>query len=161
MKKPITIGVIAVIATILITSAVDYSAIGAKPIDQIHLETSGGVNDGIISCPNGNTIVTGEGHVSFTENIVESNRGQMFQTNSIEAPTEQFQVQLWGGNIQSGQFTMMGIGSANQHLADFCGEQPPEQTVVTVWGECGTDVTVHFESELGYSGSFTGNVLCV
>jgi len=31
MKKPITIGVIAVIATILVTSAVDFSAIGAKP----------------------------------------------------------------------------------------------------------------------------------
>ena len=38
---------------------------------------------------------------------------------------------------------------------------PIQQAIVTVWGECGEDVTVHFESELGYSGSFTGNVLCV
>jgi hypothetical protein len=36
MKKPITIGVIAVIVTILVTSAVDYSAIGAKPIGYSH-----------------------------------------------------------------------------------------------------------------------------
>jgi len=32
MKKPITIGVIAVIATILVTSAVDFSADAIKPI---------------------------------------------------------------------------------------------------------------------------------
>ena len=32
MKKPITIGVIAVIATILVTSAVDFSADAVKPI---------------------------------------------------------------------------------------------------------------------------------
>jgi hypothetical protein len=31
MKKPITIGVIAVITTILVASSVDFSAVGAKP----------------------------------------------------------------------------------------------------------------------------------
>jgi len=35
MKKPITIGVIAVIAAILVTSAVDYSAIGEKPQPEV------------------------------------------------------------------------------------------------------------------------------
>jgi len=160
MKKPITIGVIAVIATILVTSAIDYSAIGAKPVDQVHLETSG-VTNGIVLCPNGSVIETQQNHVSFTENFVENNRGQMFQTSVILTPDEQFHVQLWGGDIQSGQFTMTGIGSANQHLADFCGEQPHEQTVVTIWGDCGINGMTHFESELGYSGSFTGNVLCV
>jgi len=34
MKKPITIGVIAVIATILVTSAVDYSADAVKPFKE-------------------------------------------------------------------------------------------------------------------------------
>ena len=48
MKKPITIGVITVIAAILVTSAVDYSAIGAKPINQIHLQNGNAIGNGII-----------------------------------------------------------------------------------------------------------------
>ena len=37
----------------------------------------------------------------------------------------------------------------------------PQMVIITVWGECGEDVTVQFESELGYSDLFTGNVFCV
>jgi len=159
MKKPITIGVIAVIAIVLVTSAVDYSAIGAKPIDQIYLQTSTSLNDGEIACPNGTTVETGSGSISYIERI-ENARGSFGQTSSIGQKA--FVATLWNGNIQSGQFTFTGIGNAGSELTSFCSEATPiELTVVTVWGECGQDVTVHFESEMGYSGSFTGNVLCV
>jgi len=159
MKKPITIGVIAVIATILVTSAVDYSAIGAKPIDQIYLQTSGSENDGEMTCPNGSTVETSNGSVSFNERN-DSVSGSFGMASSVGQ--KQFVTTLWNGNIQSGQFTFTGIGNENSEFLQFCGLSfPVEQTLVTVWGECGNDVTVHFESELGYSGSFTGNVLCV
>ena len=159
MKKPITIGVIAVIATILVTSAVDYSAIGAKPIDQIHLQTSTSVNDGIVSCPNGDTIELDSGSISVTEHDSPAHRGNFEVSDGIATA---FAVTLWSGNIQSDQFTFTGIGNESQTLAQFCDESLPiEKSLVTVWGECGQDVTVHFEAESGYSGSFTGNVLCV
>ncbi len=159
MKKPITIGVIAVIATILVTSAVDYSAIGAKPIDQIHLQTSTSANDGIVSCPNGDTIELNSGSVRFTEHIENEARGN-FEVSDNSATA--FAGTLWRGDIQSDQFTFAGLGNESQTLAQFCDESIQiEKSLVTVWGECGEDVTVHFESELGYSGSFTGNVLCV
>jgi hypothetical protein len=158
MKKPITIGVIAVIATILITSAVDYSAIGAKPLDPIHLEMSKSTNVGVMSCPNGDTLATSTGSLHFTENI-EGTGGYFEQSSDA---TTAFGNSLWSGNIQSGQFTFTGIGNPSQTLSQFCDESfPPERAIVTVWGKCGQDVAINFESELGYSGSFTGNVLCV
>jgi len=158
MKKPITIGVIAVIATVLVTSAVDYSAIGAKPIDQFHLETTG-ITNGIVSCPNGDTIELDSDHISFTEHDSPAHRGNFeMSDNSATA----FAVTLWSGSIQSGEFSFTGFGNESFELAKFCGESLQiERALTTVWGECGQDVTVQFESELGYSGSFTGNVLCV
>jgi len=158
MKKPITIVVIAVIATILVTSAVDYSAIGAKPIDQIHLQTTGTIN-GIVSCPNGDTIELNSDRVTFTEHLDNDVRGSFeLSDNSATA----FGGQLWNGGIQSGQFTFTGIGNESLVLSQFCNTSfPPEKSIVTVWGECGQDVTVNFEAESGYSGSFTGTILCV
>ena len=159
MKKPITIGVIAVIATILVTSAVDFSVIGAKPIDQIHLQTSTSVNDGIVSCPNGDTIELDSGSISVTEHDSQAHRGNFEVTDNSAIA---FAATLWNGSIQSDQFTFTGIGNESQNLAQFCDESLPiEKSLVTVWGECGENVVVRFESELGYSGSFTGNVLCV
>ncbi len=158
MKKPITIGVIAVIATILVTSAVDYSAIGAKPIDQFHLETTG-ITNGLVSCPNGDTIELDSDHLTFTEHDSPAHRGNFEMSDSSATA---FAVTLWSGNIQTNQFTFTGFGNESLELAKFCKEPLQiERSIATVWGECGQDVTVHFESELGYSGSFTGNVLCV
>jgi hypothetical protein len=162
MKKPITIGVIAVIVTILVTSAVDYSAIGAKPLDQIHIETASSEAVGIISCPNGDTVVTETISIYFTEHDIHNTRGSFVQYHTPSGESQQsVSATFWGGSVQSDNFTLTGIGSASFGLADFCEENFPENNIVTVWGKCGQDVTVHFESELGYSGSFTGNVLCV
>jgi len=159
MKKPITIGVIAVIATILVTSAVDYSAIGAKPIDQFHLETSSSIKDSVFSCPNGDTIELISGSVTFTEHDNPGHRGNFHQSDNS---AKEFGATLWSGDIQSNQFAFTGIGNPSQPLAQFCNEPwPGDRSIVTVWGECGQEVTVHFDSEMGYSGSFTGNVLCV
>jgi len=162
MKKPITIGVIAVIATILVTSAVDYSAIGAKPIDQIHIETANSEGVGVISCPNGDSVETQNSSIYFTEHDNDDPRGNYVQTHNPPLdPQQSLSATFWGGSVQSDNFTLTGIGRASFGFASFCGEGFPDNNIVTVWGECGTDVTVHFESELGYSGSFTGNVLCV
>jgi len=158
MKKPITIGVIAVIAAILVTSAVDYSVIGAKPIDQIHLQTTG-TTSGEVSCPNGDTIELNFDRVTFTEHKENDVRGSFeISDNSAIA----FGGQLWNGKIKSGQFSFTGIANESLNLSQFCDTSfPPERSILTVWGECGKDVTVHFEAESGFSGSFTGTILCV
>jgi len=162
MKKPITIGVIAVIVAILVTSAVDYSAIGAKPIDQIHLQNGNVIGNGIISCPNGDTLVTDGGSVSFTEHIENEARGSYNIQQNNAGPQKFYSITLWTGEVQSGKFAFTGIGRADFDLAEFCDIQTPfENTIATIWGECGNNETVHFESDEGYSGSFTGNILCV
>ena len=162
MKKPITIGVIAVITTILVTSAVDYSAIGAKPIDQIRLQNGNVIGNGIISCPNGDTLVSDGVSVYFTEHIENEARGDFIIQQNNPQPQKFYRITLWTGEVQSDKFSFTGIGNPSQPLAQFCDEPwPGDRSIVTIWGECGEDVTVHFESELGYSGSFTGNVLCV
>ena len=160
MKKPITIGVIAVIATILVTSAVDYSAIGAKPIDQFHLEVTN-VSDGILSCPNGDSRETFGGFIRFTEYHIEDRKGDFAPIVISPNNQEQFRADLWSGNIDSNKFMLTGIGFANSDLAKFCDEASFDRMVITVWGDCGREVTTHFETDLGYSGSFTGNALCV
>jgi len=162
MKKPITIGVIAVIATILVTSAVDYSAIGAKPIDPVHLQNGNVVGNGIIFCPNGDTLVTDGGSVNFTEHIENDPRGNFNIQQNNAGPQKFYSITLWTGEVQSGKFAFTGIGSADFDLAVLCDTPVPfHNTIATVWGECGNNETVHFESEDGYSGSFTGNILCV
>jgi len=32
---------------------------------------------------------------------------------------------------------------------------------ITVWGFCGEDVTINFETNTGYKGSSVGTVVCV
>jgi len=56
MKKPITIGVIAVIVTILVTSADDFSAIGEKPTNEIYTQGRA-TGNGEVVCPDGFTKV--------------------------------------------------------------------------------------------------------
>jgi len=161
MKKPITIGVIAVIATILVTSAVDYSAIGAKPIDSSHLDVQG-TGDGVITCPNGDTVATVGGFVRYTEYPTkEGERGEFVLTEISPNNRKQIQADLWSGSIDSNKFMLTGIGFGFFELANFCNESSSDRPVITVWGNCGRDVTIQFETDLGYSGSFTGNALCV
>ena len=95
MKKPITIGVIDVIATILVTSAVDYSAIGAKPIDQFHLETTG-ISNGEVTCPYGDTIELNSDHLTFTEHDNPAHRGNFEMSDSSSTA---FAITLWSGDF--------------------------------------------------------------
>jgi len=159
MKKPITIGVIAVIATILVTSAVDFSVDAKQPNEQIRLQTSGSENAGLISCPNGDTFQTGINIIHFTEHEGFDERGDLrFEENPGR---KSFQASLWSGKIQADRFAFTGVAFTNTDLAQFCGTDSGEVFEMRIWGKCGQDVTVHFESDLGYSGSFIGNLLCV
>jgi hypothetical protein len=100
MKKPITIGVITVIATILVSSTIDYSAIGAKPVDQIHLQLGHGVVDGVLNCPDANTLLTDQGGLGFTEHVTEDASGQTFNVFESYQSTENTPNDSWRWNFE-------------------------------------------------------------
>ncbi|MDH3611245.1 MAG: hypothetical protein OEM79_05730 [Nitrosopumilus sp.] len=157
MKKPIIIGVIAVIATIIVTNIVDFSVEAEQPNKQIRLQTSHSQNDGIISCPNNESIETSFSRMVFTEHDGLDSRGTFIQHDNPRT----FSGDLWSGKIQADKFAFTGIGFTSTDLAQFCGTDAGEVFEMRIWGKCGQDVTIHFDSDLGYSGSFTSNVLCV
>ena len=80
---------------------------------------------------------------------------------SSPPPDERFQGRLLNGDIDSDKFRLFGTGLPNDTLADFCNETTVEKTKFVVWGNCGEDVLVRFESDLGYSGSYTATAFCI
>ena len=160
MKKPITIGVIAVIATILVTSAVDYSAIGAKPTNEVYAQGNSRAN-GEIVCPD-ETQIPGDIYFSLTFSEDEDGlKGQFSATNQGVNPQSRTSSNLWTGSIDSGSYMFKGVGSASAELNDICGITPFFSDEVTVWGQCGEDVVINFETEDGITGFSTGTVACV
>ena len=160
MKKSITIGVIAVIAAILVTSAVDYSAIGAKPIPQLYAEGRATVN-GDIFCPDGFTQVPGDVVMSlaFEEDEVGNKGGFSTSTTVVNPPG--IVAKIYNGDVDSGEYMLKGVGKPNFNMGDLCGLDPEIPDEVTVWGQCGEDVIINFETEDGITGFSTGTVVCV
>jgi len=162
MKKPITIGVIAVIATILVTSAVDYSAIGAKPTHQIHAQGIAQDN-GEIVCSDGSTKTTDQiaFHMFFSAEELGT-KGNFVAIGSV-GPNENLNAggNLYNGSIDSQRYMLKGIGNVHPRLATLCGLEFNELQGFTVWGECGRDVVINFETDLGVSGNSIGTVICV
>jgi len=161
MKKPITIVVIAVIATILVTSAVDYSAIGAKPTNEVYAQGTSRAN-GEFVCPDGTTKAPGDIYfnVHFNEDETRQ-KGSFSATNQGVNTQSSVSSSLWTGGIDSGSYMFKGVGGANQHFNGICGITPFVLDEVTVWGQCGEDVLINFETEDGITGTSTGTVVCV
>ena len=162
MKKPITIGVIAVIVTILVTSAVDFSAIGAKPTHEIHAQGTARDN-GEIVCSDGSTKITSQiiFDIYFSEEEL-GNKGSFLAIGSV-GPNENLNAggTLFNGSIDSQNYMLEGIGRVDPRLATLCSLEFNELQTVTVWGECGRDVVINFETDLGVSGNSIGTVACV
>jgi len=161
MKKPITIGVIAVIATILVTSTVDFSAIGAKPTNEVYAQGNTRFN-GEIVCPDGSTKAPGDVFfsISFSEEVL-GNKGGFSAFDSGVNPQSGVSASLFTGSIDSGSYMFKGVGNANQHFNGVCGITPFVLDEVTVWGQCGENVVINFETEDGITGTSTGTVICV
>jgi len=160
MKKPITIGVIAVIATILVTSAIDFSVIGEKPTNEIFAQGRA-VGNGEVVCPDGFTKVPGDIVVNLGFSQEELNFKGTFSTSSFAISPPGVESDLRNGKIDSGNYMFKGIGNPNESLGILCGIDPAVLHEFTVWGECGRDVLINFETDLGISGTSTGTVLCV
>ena len=133
MKKPITIGVIAVIATILVTSAVDFSAIGAKPTNEVYAQGNTRFN-GEIVCPDGSTKAPVDVFFSLTFSEDEDgNKGQFSAFDQGVNPQSGVSASLWNGSIENGSYMFKGVGGANSHFNDVCGITPFVLDEVTVW----------------------------
>ena len=160
MKKPIIIGVIAVIATILVTSAVDFSAIGEKPTTQIFAQGRA-VGNGEVVCSDGFTEVPGDivFNLIFSQEEIDF-KGSFGTSTTVPSPPG-LDVVLRVGSIDSGNYLFKGIGFPNDQLVALCSIDSGVPQTFTVWGECGRDVVINFETDLGISGHSTGTVLCV
>ncbi len=166
MKKPITIGVIAVIATILVTSAVDYSADAVKPDQKIYAQgdTSG---LGEMKCPDGSSVPTSKpfSSLNFGE-LVIGQKGQFsFHSTSGSSPQHSLTGGLFNGEVSEDSYSVVGVASPDSEYANECGisHEAPLRTEVVIWGKCGEDGTgtINYETVKGYSGSFQGTVICI
>ena len=168
MKKPITVGVIAVIATILVTGAVDYSVDAEKPNQTIYAQGDTRII-GTMKCPDGSEVPMFEpfAHFNFGELII-GQKGQFgFHSSSDtnQAPQSSFSGQLFNGNVSEDSYRVTGVASPDSDYVNMCGLSfdQPLQTEIVIWGECGEDGTgtINYETVKGYSGSFEGTVICI
>lgn len=64
--------------------------------------------------------------------------------------------QITGGNLNGNSFSLVGFT-----YNDTCGTSTSTLTQqVTLTGECGTGVTIHYQDTGGQQGDFVGNVAC-
>ena len=56
---------------------------------------------------------------------------------------------------------LKGVGKPTVTMGELCGLDPTVPDEVTVWGQCGEDVIINFETEDGITGFATGTVACV
>jgi len=160
MKKPITIGVIAVIVTILVTSSVDYSAIGAKPqppppspeITESTYVLFQGKNDATLTCENGS--MTNNMKVPTTS--VSPFRGlesiNILDNNSVS----KMNIIYATGTLQDGSFELKGVVASD---STGCNAVFVPSSF-TVSGQCGLNSLVTLQTEYGTTVTFTTNVGC-
>ena len=98
--------------------------------------------------------------MNFAEDEVGS-KGSFSAIDSGINPQSTVGGTLYAGSIESGSYMFKGVGGANQHFNGVCGITPFVLDEVTVWGQCGEDVVINFETEDGITGTSTGTVVCV
>jgi len=164
MKKQYSFAIISAVVGVMIVGILLSTVEAEKPIPAIVLELKTSLNAGTIVCPNGSEVVTTVGSLTYTEHIGEFLGGnfRMSDTTFTHPPDpKEFAGSLLNGDVDSDKFRLLGTGFADAELADFCNEIAPEKTKFVVWGKCGEDVLVRFESDLGYSGSYTATAFCI
>ncbi len=121
-------------------------------------------NNGELVCPNGIDKLSPP-DIRMSLSIDEQSIGVKGQFDARTAfgpaPQKEFGATLFNGEIKSGSFRVTGIGTPDAELQSFCGEPAIILDVITVWGDCGDDATINFESESGYTGTFTDKVVCL
>ena len=164
MKKQYSFSVISAVVAVVVVGILLTTVDAEKPIPAIYLELKTSLNAGTIVCPNGSEVVTTVGSLSYTEHIGEFLGGnlRMSDTTFTHPPDpKEFSGRLLNGDVDSDKFRLFGTGLADAQLAEACNETANEKTKFVVWGKCGEDVLVRFESDLGYSGSYTATVFCL
>jgi len=161
MIKPITIGVIDVIATILVTSAVDFSAVEAKPVNQIFLQGESRDNGEII-CPDGQTMETSMIFSSFSFRELEiGGEGNYNLATQDQSSQRRINGGMVSGEVTNNSYQIRATASINQPLQEVCGLSGTDFTAMTIFGQCGENVAINFEADNGYKGSTVGKVVCI
>ena len=156
MKKPIIIGIIAVIAIILITNIVDFSAEAIKPQPSASdneltaLEVKISDFEADIICSGGGVIdkrfdeiIYRKGFGGFS--VQEFGVGQLFSATALK------------GTLSGETFELLGTLSADN---SGCSTSYLPTTFI-LSGACGENSLVTFETDSGISTSYTTNVACI
>ena len=167
MKKPIMIGVIAVIATVLVASAVDFSVDAEKPDQKIYAQGDTRTI-GSMKCPNGNEVPMFNPFASFNfGELVIGQKGQFgfHSSNGGQIVQSSINGQLYNGKVSEDSYRIVGVSNPDSDYANECGISlnQPLTTEIVIWGKCGEDGTgtINYETIKGYSGSFQGTVICI
>jgi len=120
--------------------------------------------NGELICPNGVDKLTSADirlSLNFGEELVNLKGTFDAETFLGPSPQKRYSATLFNGQITSDGFLVTGIGSPDDELVNFCGEPAIPSDVIRIWGECGNSATVNFESDSGYSSTFTDKVVCL
>jgi len=149
------------VASILAITA--FEAEADKPENIVFLKVFS-QNNGELICPNGVDKLTSSDismNLDFSEEILRSKGTFNAGTFLGPFPQKAYVGDLINGQITSDGFLVTGIGLPDGELVNFCGEPAIPLDVIRIWGECGNNATINFESDSGYSGTFTDKVVCL
>ena len=160
MKKTLTIGAVAIVTIIITLGIIGLSYIESQPQNEIYI-VEREEPDGELVCPNGFKIVPADFIFSLKFDEEESGVKGRFSATSLTANSPEIIATFSKGNLESGNYLFNGEGFFNSDLRILCSLDTTKEVEITVWGKCGTEVLINFETDIGISGTAMGTADCI
>jgi len=160
MKKLISVGVILVSLGITIIIIFGFYEDGKETLTEIYIANRE-EPDGEITCPNGFTIVPADFIFSLKFERENPNFTGKFSVTSLTPNSPEILASLSNGSFDSGSYLFTGESFYNSVLSILCSLDKTDPQTITVWGMCGNEVLINFETKNGISGIATGIVDCM
>jgi len=169
VNKAIILAVIAVGITAIAFSSfglddmnINMKISDAEPLEPLHVEGMTRDN-GEIVCPDGETKETSKifSSLVFSKDLL-GNKGTFSMATQDNDSQRRIFASLYNGNVTSSDYHVYGVAQINEQLhkqCNFAGFQYLME--ITVWGLCGEEETINFETNSGYKGNSIGTVICI
>ena len=160
MKKTITISTATIVTIIIILGIIGLSDMESERPNEIYI-VEREEPDGEIVCPNGVKIVPADFVSSLRFSEEESGVKGRFSATSLTANSPELIATFSKGNLESGNYSFKGEGFFNSNLSILCSLDTTNAWEITVWGKCGIEVLIKFDTDIGISGTAMGTAYCI
>jgi hypothetical protein len=159
VKKLKFLGILAVAITIAVASIIIFSNGNQQTLPELYV-VQREEPDGEIRCPNGNKIIPSDFVFSLKFSDDSESKG-VFSATSLTPNSPEIRASFSEVTYDSGNYFFKGEGIYNSELEVLCLMEGNTPVQIEVWGICGNEVIISFETSNGIAGKATGNANCI